>query len=152
MAEGGLSHLSFIQVSLFLVGICSFRLPVCHGQKCILKARIHVRYHCLTFSNLVFLRVAQQKSRCIFTFSIRVLLTLFQCCLSIRFFSYFPFVFFPCHSVVSLSSCILHLFAGRLFFDVFGSPILSALFYHVSISCWSSVFRQNLMIYFLELY
>ena len=89
---------------------------------------------------------------------VRVLMALFPCYLSIRIFCYVLFVpifcskivLFPCHPVVDMSPCIHSLLTGWIFFRCFGMSVLSVLFYPVSISFWSSFFRQYILIYFFE--
>ena len=78
--------------------------------------------------------------------------------LSIRLFCYVHFfpifcskiVLFPCHPVVSMSSCILPLHASRIFFVVLECSVLSALFDLVSISLLLSFFFQQLLVYSLS--
>ena len=86
---------------------------------------------------------------------LRVFLTLFPCCLSIRFFCYVLFIaifytkiaLFPGHPVVGMSSCIHPLLVGRIFFCCFGMSCFVSIFFILS-----PFFRQYLLIYFLELY
>ena len=89
------------------------------------------------FANfLVFLRV----NRGVFLPSVllRILLSLYPCCLSIWFFCYVPFLpifllkncLFPCHLVIILSSGIPILLAGRIF-----SLFWNVLFFCIVLSC-----------------
>ena len=103
-------------------------------------------------------------NRCIFSPSVflQVLLTLFLCCLFIRFFSYVvlvaifcsKIVLFPLHPVVGKTLCHLPLLVGRIFSRYFGiswlvcivlpcldifliflhSPVISGLFFRVVLS------------------
>ena len=60
--------------------------------------------------------------------------------------------FFLLHPVVGLSSCILHLLLGRIFFCYFGmSWVFFVLLDPVLVSLKSLFFRQNLLIYLFKL-
>ena len=127
-----------------------------------LKTSIDVCHYSQAFFNLVLFWVLLWVSWSIFSLLVllRVLLTHFPCCLSIRlvFYVYFvpmlsrKIVLFPCHPVVGMSSWILPLLASRIFFVVLECPVLSVLFFPVSISFYSPFFHQYLLVYFLELY
>ena len=80
---------SSIRVPVFLVGVCTILLLVCRDWRWIYWTRIHVFYHGLAFSNLIFL-VLFLVNRCIFPLSdfLQVLLMLLSYCSSIQLFCY----------------------------------------------------------------
>ena len=91
------------------------------------------------------LSVPPNELRCIFALALlRVLVTLFPCWLSIRLFCnvlfVFIFVLFSYNPVVGISSCILPLLAGRIFFVGFECPVLGVLFYLVN---WITITRKS---------
>ena len=112
---------------------------VCHERWWISWTRIHVFYHSLAFSNLIFFRVVLSKSMRISTFRPSSMMShlLSPCCLSIQLFCYALLVaiFYPkivqllLHPVVGMFSCHLPQHVGRIFLRCFG------MFCFVSIVC-----------------
>ena len=121
---------SAIPICLFLLSLSSFRWPVCRGWKWIFKTSIHVCHHDQAFSNWVFfLSVALCESRYIFasgpysspsnSFPMLLCIRLFRYVLFVPIFC-IKIVLLPCRPVVGISSCILPLLAGWIFYRCFG--------------------------------
>ena len=119
-ASGWPFLVSYIRVCLFLVSLCSFRKPVCHGLKWIFKTSIHVCHDGLAFSNLVILECCSEWIKVYF--HLRSFFEFFWCCIHIRLFYYvlfvhifcFKIVLFPFPPFVGMSSYILSRLAGTI--------------------------------------